>query len=310
MIIPVYLFRDFIMWKTIFMKLFIQISLISILISVINMVNAQQFPKLPGLIDGWTMNEQLRIDTRDALYDYIDGGAELYISYGFKNALSCRYTKEGQPDVTAEIFDLGSSAEAFGIYSQTRDKEETEYGQGSYYISGAQFFWKGRYWVSLITSETTEESVKLLHSLAAFLDGKLTETGEPPAILSVIPSEELVPGGYLYFHHYIWLNSYYFIASENILGINENTPAILAKYGSPEERLYLLVIRYPDSIQAKQAFAAFGRNFFPEGLVDNCFKLEDNTWIAAGLQSCMLISVFNGKTMEKTRELLERVRIE
>jgi hypothetical protein len=271
------------------------------------MVNAQQFPELPGRIDGWTMTERLQIDTREALYDYIDGGAELYISYGFKNALSFRYTKEGQPDVTAEIFDMGNSADAFGIYSQTRDKEEKDYGQGSYYVSGAQFFWKGKYWVSLITGETTDESVQLLHTLAATLDRELAETGETPAILSVLPAEGLVPGGYLYFHHYIWLNSYYFIASENILDINENTPAVLAKYGGPEERLYFMAIQYPDSAKAEQALAAFGRYFFPEGLTGNCIRLEDNTWLAAGLQDCMLIGVFDGKTREKTLELFGRV---
>jgi len=270
------------------------------------MVNAQQFPELPVQIDGWTMTEQLLIGTHEALYDYIDGGAELYISYGFRNAISCRYTKAGQPDVTAEIFDLGSSADAFGIYSQTRDKEEKEYGQGSYYITGAQFFWKGKYWVSLITGESTDESVKLLHSLASYIDSKITETGEPPSILSVLPAEGLLPGGTLYFHHYIWLNAYYFIASENIFEVDDHTPAVLAKYGAPEERLYLLVIQYPDSIKAKRAYAAFGRHFFPEGLSDNCILLEDNTWLAAGLVGHTLVGVFNAKTREKAHNLLEK----
>jgi hypothetical protein len=271
------------------------------------MINAQQFPELPGHIDGWTMTEQLLIDTHDALYDYIDGGAELYISYGFRNAISCRYIKEGQPDVTAEIFNLGSSADAFGIYSQTRDREEMEYGQGSYYVSGAQFFWKGKYWVSLITAETTEESEKLLHSLAAYLDEQLAETGEPPAILFVLPAEGLASGGYLYFHHYIWLNSYYFIASENILEVNDSTPAVLAKYGTPQARIYLLVIRYPDRSEAEKEFASFGAHFFPEGLSDHCIRLEDNTWLAAGLKDCLLIGVFNGKTREGTLELFGKV---
>jgi hypothetical protein len=281
---------------------------ITILIPVATMVNAQQFPELPGQIDGWTLTEQIRIDTHEALYDYIDGGAELYISYGFRNALGCRYTKEGQPDVTAEIFDLGSPADAFGIYSQTRDREEKEYGQGSYYVSGALFFWKGMHWVSLITNETTDESVQLLHSLAGYLDKALAETGDPPAILSVLPAEDLVAGGTLYFHHYIWLNAYYFIASENILEVDDHTPAVLAKYGLPEERLYLLVIHYPDSAKAERAYAAFGRHFFPEGLTGNCIRLEDNTWLAAGLQDCMLIGVFDGKTREKTLELFGKVK--
>jgi hypothetical protein len=289
------------------MKLYLRYILIFILILFYPMVNARQFPELPGQVDGWSMSEQLLIDTRQSLYDYIDGGAELYISYGFKSALSCRYTREGQPDVTAEIFDLGIAPNAFGVYSQTRDKEETDYGQGSYYVNGAQFFWKGRYWVSLITGETTEESVKLLHNLAGLIDEKISETGEIPAILSLLPAEGLVPGGFLFFHHYIWLNSYYFIASENILGIDEDTPAVLAKYGVPEERLYLLAIQYPDSSKAERAYASFGQHFFPEGLSDHCIKLEDHSWLVAGLYGSTLVGIFDGKDKEKALELLERI---
>jgi len=271
------------------------------------MANAQHFPELPGQVDGWLMTERLMLDTRQSLYDYIDGGAELYISYGYKSALSCRYVKEGQPEVTAEIFDLGNASNAYGIYSQTRDKEEADYGQGSYYVSGAQFFWKGRYWVSLITSETTDESVKLLHTLAGWIDGKIDETIEPPAILSVLPAEGLVPGGSLYFHHYIWLNSYYFIASDNILGIDENTHAVLAKYGTPEDRLYLLAIQYTDHAKAEEAFASFGRHFFPEGLDGYCIRLEDNSWLAAAVFDSLLVVIFNGIHREKAIEMLEKV---
>ena len=270
------------------------------------MTNAQPFPELPGQIDGWSLTEKQLLETRQSLYDYIDGGAELYISYGFQSAISCRYIKEGQPEVTAEIFDLGSAPNAFGVYSQTRDMEETDYGQGSYYVNGAQFFWKGRYWISLMTSETTEESVKLLLKLAGLIDEVITETGEPPSILSVLPAEGLVPGGTLYFHHYIWLNSYYFIAAENILEIDENTPAVLAKYGPPEERLYLLAIEYPDIAKAEQAFTAFGKHFFPEGLNNNCIQLEDKTWMATCLFNHTLVAVFNARGQEKALDLLGR----
>jgi hypothetical protein len=290
------------------MKLTGKIVKIIGLISFNAMAYTQQFPDLPDTLNGWKLTEQKRIDSHEALYDHIDGGAELYISYGFRSAISCRYTREGQPDVTAEVFDMGCASDAFGVYSQTRDKEEKEYGQGSYYVNGALFFWKGRYWISLITSETTEESEHLLRSLAVYIDEKLQETGESPVMISYLPAEDLVPGGYLYFHHYIWLNSYYFIATENILNIDENTPAVLAKYGPPDERLYLLMIQYPDSAKAEHAYTSFGKNYFPEGLIENCNRLDDNTWMAAGMCGNLLVGVFSGKSKEKTQELLGKVR--
>ncbi len=142
--------------------------------------------------------------------------------------------------------------------------------------------------------------------MAGLIDNAIGETGDPPPILSVLPAAGLVPGGFIYFHHYIWLNSYYFITTDNILEMDENTPAVLAKYGLPDERLYLLVIEYPDTVKADRAFSTFGRHFFPEGLTGNCTQMEDKTWLAAGMFHRTLVAVFNAAEREKAMELLKR----
>ena len=48
---------------------------------------ATVYPQLPDSIDGWTAGEQNSFNDKESLYDYIDGGAELYISYGYKTAI-------------------------------------------------------------------------------------------------------------------------------------------------------------------------------------------------------------------------------
>jgi len=50
-----------------------------------------------GRVTGWTAAGQDSSYTRSTLFDYIDGGAELYLSYGFKDAINRRYTSGVNP---------------------------------------------------------------------------------------------------------------------------------------------------------------------------------------------------------------------
>ncbi len=289
------------------MSLIIRIFICKILL-ILSVSMAQALNILPDELNGWLKKEVIQIETPEELYDYIDGGAELYLSYGFTRAISCRYVKENEPDITAEVFEMKSPADAFGVYSQTRERDEFEYGQGSYYVSGALFFWKGRYWVSISTAESTPEAEKCLKTVAKHIDNAITETGELPVILSLLPQEGLVPGGILYFHHYIWLNAYYFIETENILDINSTVHALTAKYGPAESRLYLLLVRYPGIPEAEKAFKKFSEALFPQGLKDGALKNKDGKWFAAEKCGSYIIAVFNGSSREETMKLLAETK--
>jgi hypothetical protein len=262
---------------------------------------------LPDSLQGWKVVKTTPLTTRNDLYGYIDGGAELYISYGFKEALSCTYKKENQPEVIAEVYDLIEPRNAFGVFSQTREKENLQLGQGAYSLPGAVFFWKDHYYFSLSSWESTPEAEGFIRALGDYIDKKIPFTGELPALLKLLPDEGLVPFGYLYFHHYIWLNSYYFIMDNNLVNIDDNADAVLARYSGAGNRQYLLLIQYLDKDTAAKAFASFGHGFFPEGLVDNCIRLNDNTWMAASLIDKSIFAVFNGTTGESANQLLLKV---
>lgn len=259
---------------------------------------------VPDQLPGWKADQATPITSHSELYAYMDGGAELFISYGFREAISRTYKRESHPDVVAEVYDLGESRNAFGVFSQVRESENLALGQGGYTIPGAVFFWKGPYYILLSAWEATPETSDLMLLLGSHIQEKITVTGEIPGLVKVLPETGLVPFGYLYFHHYVWLNSYYFISHDNILFIDDNTHALLAKYGEPESRQYLLLIQYADNARALEAFASFGASFFPEGLEENCILLEDNSWLAAGSAGSLVAAVFNASSREVARQLL------
>ncbi|MBN2348683.1 MAG: hypothetical protein JXJ22_07600 [Bacteroidales bacterium] len=259
---------------------------------------------LPEKIDGWSMSRnQLIVDHYD-LYDYIDGGAELYISYNYNSVLTRIYEKPGYPEVSVEIFDMQEAKNAFGVFSHTRYEEDSLFGQGSQYMTGALFFWKNNYYVSIMTPEENTETKDMIFKIASLLDQSILSTGELPGIVGKLPEKNLEKESVLYFFHYIWLNSFYFIANENILFINDTADAVLAKYGTSGHRYYLLLVQYPDNILAGKAYSNFIKLYLPEGKNNRIVELEDHTLCGCKLNEDLFIAVFNAHSETEVNTLL------
>jgi hypothetical protein len=266
---------------------------------------SDKFPidSIPEHFGSYQATDKLNYTGKE-LYDYINGGAELYLSYGLVSMTGCKYNSENLPQITVEIYEMTNSKNAYGVYTQSRDKEEQDYGQGSQSFPDFILFWKNNYFVAINTQEVVPESEKAIHYLAKLIENSIPETGDKPSIINVLPEENLVPAGYLYFHHYIWLNAYLFIADYNIVNIAENTDAVLAKYGEADARSYLLVTEYPDADKAQEACEQLRNKYAPELNADNPFvRLEDNSWFTVWKKGNKLGAIFNSPSRETIEKL-------
>jgi len=261
---------------------------------------------LPGEINGWKKQED-QVYNKETLYEYINGGAELYISYGFKEVLSRKYSKPNQPDILVEIFDMGSSTNAYGIFSHSREEIDTTFGQGSQYTFGLMLFWKDQYLISILASPETEESKQAVFTLAQTIEDAIPDEGQIPEIIKLLPQENLILESIRYFRHYIWLNSHYYIADQNILIIDDNTHAVLAKYLKNGKQSILLLVNYPNGTKAIKAYNNFKQHYLPELINKNIVKMEDGTWTGCRLDDNLISIVFNAVEKEWTKELLELV---
>lgn len=76
-------------------------------------------PKLAASdIAGWTIEKPDTYNDKQ-LFGYINGGAELYLEYGFKVVTALRCQK-GKLEFVADIYEMASPAAAFGIWSISR----------------------------------------------------------------------------------------------------------------------------------------------------------------------------------------------
>lgn len=85
----------------------------------ITAVKAQESPTLPDdAIDGVGVVRTAQYD-KDALWGYMNGGADLYLEYGFES-LTVQTFKGEDADFKAEIYKMSSPEAAYGIFSVSR----------------------------------------------------------------------------------------------------------------------------------------------------------------------------------------------
>lgn len=150
------------------------------------------FPAVPG----WTFAPPPgdSVYTSDNLWDIIDGGAELFLSYGFLDLRIGEYADAAGRDVRVELYRHSSEANAFGIYSQERN---TGYrfipiGTQGYIEDGAMNYLLGTYYVKIsshVAGKAGRDAMEFIgRKVAAHLGG----TPGWPAPLAFFPPEKKI----------------------------------------------------------------------------------------------------------------------
>ena len=208
---------------------------------------------LPDNINGFK-TDNTAYYTPETLYDYIDGGAELYISYNFKDVVSRRYINDNGDEIEVELFDMQASDNAYGVFTQQREEESYEIAQECQIILGSIIFWRHKYFISLMNHRETPEVKKAMLEIALEISNKINLNGEKPKILRYLPNDKIIKNSIRYFKHYIWMNGYDFISDENILNISSESTAVLVKYKSENTKPILLLIEYKNANEQIEAW--------------------------------------------------------
>jgi len=263
---------------------------------------------LPGTVEGWQIGRKDQVFNRENLYNYINGGAELYLSYGFLEMINRTYVLSDQPDILVDILDMGTSQNAFGVFAHSRESIASDFGQGSEYHQGYLNFWKDRYVISIISSPETDESKQALFELAKVIEVAVAQDGPLPEILEILPEQNLVEESIRYFRNHFWMNAHYFIADENILNISDQTDGLLAWYGEPGQRSILLLVKYPQDGESQAAFISFTEAYLPELRDEPTVRSEDGSWTSGHLSENLITIVFNAPSQDAALSLVNAVQ--
>ena len=169
-----------------------------------------------GLPGGWRLEEPVKLYTPDDLFTYINGEAELYMPYGFKQLASAFYEKAGSNPslgLAVDVYQMGSLLDAFGIYAQYRKPENRFLSLGvEGFVNPSQLmFYQDRYFIHLSASGSSDMDRSVFEAYARAVSKNLPPSSKAPSALNLMKIPSLVPRteryypegllGYRFFRH-------------------------------------------------------------------------------------------------------------
>lgn len=262
---------------------------------------------LPKQVGRWTAEEDDYTFDPQTLFDYIDGGAEVYRAYNVRQCLSRRYISPDEPTIILDIFDMGSSEDAFGVFTHDMDGEKIDIGQDGRLRPVWLSFWKNRFFVSIYAEEETPEAEQAVRTLGQEVADRIVGKGARPELLSLLPRAGLQADRIRYLRHPIVLNFHYYLSDENILNLSGDTEATLAEYQRGEKNALLLLVRYPRSEIAVRSQANFLEHYLPDADPKGAAQLENGKWSAIRQKGPLLAIVLEADSRDAAEQLLEGV---
>ena len=263
--------------------------------------------RLPQQVLGWKTDGQDKVFTRQTIFDYMDGGGEIYLAYDFQRLLAREYAKAGAPRIVAEVYQMASSRDAYGVFTHDRDGQPAAVGQMGLYSPGLLRFWKDHFFVRLQAEDETPEVKTALMALGTQVASGVPREGRKPSLLAALPPQGLIESTVHYFHTSVSLNIHYFIADSNLLDLSSKTEAVLARYQQGSEKPYLLIVSYPRPGDAQTALAQFCKAYLHETPTGDAVfsKLEKGQFAGSRREDRTLLLVFEAGSRESAEKLLD-----
>jgi hypothetical protein len=259
---------------------------------------------IPKKILDWEAVGHDAVYDRKTIYDYMDGGAEVYLAFDFRTVFVRKYRGPSHEEIALDIYDMGSSEEAFGIFSCDRQDPDAGIGQESEYGYGLLRFRQGRFFVSITASGDEQRAEKPILELGKAVAPLLGPPGPVPDLLKCLPQNGLKRNRTSYFHAAINLNIRFFVAGENILGLGRDTDCVFAEYAaSPAETGDLLIIHYQDERRAQAAYKSYLKAYLPEAGPEAAVLTENRKWTMCRVNRNYLAVVFEAPSKEYAETL-------
>jgi hypothetical protein len=149
---------------------------------------------LPDVVT-WKIPEAPQDYFPEILFEYINGAAEIYLSYDFKELTVGQYEKgDSNASLIIEIYDMGNEINSFGIYSAERfpDSQFISLGNQGYLEEETLNFVVGKYYIKLLCFDSGEDSADFLKLFSQEVVKRIKDTGTFPPALAFFPKQGLV----------------------------------------------------------------------------------------------------------------------
>jgi hypothetical protein len=212
-------------------------------------------------VGAWRTAGPPEVFKKDGLYGYIDGGAELFLQYGFEGLTIIRYMGGNGPaaekEIAIEVYQMASPADAFGIFSLKREGDERISPEidAIHWLSGSQAaLAKGNYYINITGVRATEDE---LESFAAASSTRIRAASVLPPELSLLPSAGLIQGSERYIRGKLAAEGESLLLDSEFWGFGDGTVAVSARYGTSRTKLVIVIMRAPVPNLAEETHRLF-----------------------------------------------------
>jgi hypothetical protein len=160
---------------------------------------ASLFPELTG----WQKQGDAETFLPETLYEHINGAAENFLGYGFRELAVQNYGNEKKQTLGAEIYFHGSLENAFGIYGSEKPLAGDYFSMGGqgYAEEGVLNFFCDAYYVKLNSFDLGPQSRPVLIALAEKIVAAIGGRNTLPDILEAFPAAGKIAHSERYFLH-------------------------------------------------------------------------------------------------------------
>jgi hypothetical protein len=213
---------------------------------------------------GWKKSGRPSTFIKADLFNHIDGGAELFLEYGFDKLLVQGYAR-GKSELTLDIYEMESPESALGIYL-TKCGQETPVAGIRARNSGEKSqltILKSKYFVYV---NNFDGDAKNLPAMVALANKALESIPVVPSEgwLEQLPKESLVDRSQRLIRGPVALQPFYTFGEGDILELRGKIFGMLANYRGEGNAVYTrLIIPYPDQKQALSVYENLKANLDP-----------------------------------------------
>jgi hypothetical protein len=216
-------------------------------------------------VAGWVKSEKALRFEKSNLFDYIDGGAELFLEFGFDKLLVQRYKRangKSEEEISLEVYQMESPEAALGIYL-TKCGKETPVKSIKYRNSGDRYQFSIVKGSCFIQTNSFSGDEKLMSVMVRLTQQTLASVprGHPVTLLNRLPREGLVAGSGLIIRGPYALQQVYTFGKGDVLKLGGKIFGVAGDYVKDNGDVYTrILVFYPEPKDGLSAFDNLSKN--------------------------------------------------
>ena len=222
---------------------------------------------LPGddFLPGWKRSGLPLTFIKADLFNHIDGGAELFLEFGFEK-VSCQRYKKGSAELTLEVYEMELPESALGVYLLKCGRETPfpEIPARNSSETAQATILRGRYFILLDNFSGGAELQPAMIALAKAALAKIPDVPASGRLFELLPPKDRLAGSERLIRGPVVLQPYYTFGEGDILQLEGKIFGAVANYReAPDSVFTRFIIPYPNEGRAGAVYQNLVANLDP-----------------------------------------------